>query len=409
MSQWVLVCSGHLVPMTTLCPLTVAEQHSPTEQRKQDEFDQQIRSKLGDSLSQMDPEEDPPHVNVGNTMEPYEDEEEVSRTIPEADNYEYDSYVSMELSLPHHHDSMQRAKVLKYHRNSNGKTQGKAHDNPILDTCVYDVQFNNGSIKQYSTNVIAENMLSQVDGDGYASLLLDEIIGHRTDGHVIPKEEKYINTKGGRKLCKTTIGWYLHALWKDGSMSWIPLKELKEANPVETAEYAIANGIQDEAVYIWWVPYIICKQDLIIAAVNKRVCQTNYKYGHKVPRSVKEALQFDKENEDHRWRDAIAKEMGNVIVAFKILEDSENMPVGFTKAYVHMIFDVKMTGEFKARLVKDDHKTPDPDSSQYVGVLSRDSVRIALLYAALNDIDVICADIRNAYLQVASSEKHYIV
>ena len=36
-------------------------------------------------------------------------------------------------------------------------------------------------------------------------------------------------------------------------------------------------------------------------------------------------------------------------------------------------------------------------------------MRIALTYAALNDIDVNAADIRNAYLQAPTSEKHYII
>ena len=40
---------------------------------------------------------------------------------------------------------------------------------------------------------------------------------------------------------------------------------------------------------------------------------------------------------------------------------------------------------------------------------TRESVRIALTYAALNRLDVTAADIRNAYLQAPSSEKHYIV
>ena len=39
----------------------------------------------------------------------------------------------------------------------------------------------------------------------------------------------------------------------------------------------------------------------------------------------------------------------------------------------------------------------------------RESVRIALTYAALNDIDVMAADIRNAYLQASSLQKHFII
>ena len=47
--------------------------------------------------------------------------------------------------------------------------------------------------------------------------------------------------------------------------------------------------------------------------------------------------------------------------------------------------------------------------SKYAGVVSRESVRIAFTYAALNDLDVCMADIRNAYLQSPTSQKHYII
>jgi hypothetical protein len=41
--------------------------------------------------------------------------------------------------------------------------------------------------------------------------------------------------------------------------------------------------------------------------------------------------------------------------------------------------------------------------------VSRESVPIALTYAALNGLEVCAADIRNAYLQAPSSNKDYIV
>ena len=59
--------------------------------------------------------------------------------------------------------------------------------------------------------------------------------------------------------------------------------------------------------------------------------------------------------------------------------------------------------------MKDGHKTPDPTTSAYAGVVSRESVRIALTYAALMGLDVMAADVQNAYLQSPSSEKHYVV
>jgi hypothetical protein len=45
----------------------------------------------------------------------------------------------------------------------------------------------------------------------------------------------------------------------------------------------------------------------------------------------------------------------------------------------------------------------------YAGVVSRESVRIALTYAALNGLEVCAADIRHAYLQEPSSNKDYII
>jgi hypothetical protein len=48
-----------------------------------------------------------------------------------------------------------------------------------------------------------------------------------------------------------TKGWKLLMQWKDGTSPWIPLKDLKELNPVETAEYAVANKRADEPAFTW--------------------------------------------------------------------------------------------------------------------------------------------------------------
>jgi hypothetical protein len=56
----------------------------------------------------------------------------------------------------------------------------------------------------------------------------------------------------------------------------------------------------------------------------------------------------------------------------------------------------------KARWVLDCHKLPTPEGSTYAGVVSKESVRIALTYAALTGLEVCAADIRNAYLQAHS-------
>jgi hypothetical protein len=48
---------------------------------------------------------------------------------------------------------------------------------------------------------------------------------------------------------RTTKGWQLLLQWKDGSNTWIPLKDLKESNPVDVAEYAVANKLVHEPAF----------------------------------------------------------------------------------------------------------------------------------------------------------------
>lgn len=67
-----------------------------------------------------------------------------------------------------------------------------------------------------------------------------------------------------------------------------------------------------------------------------------HKFGIEVPKTVPEALALDKKNGNMLWADAIAKELKNVRVAFKILSDGQPAPIGHQKIPCHMIFDVKM-------------------------------------------------------------------
>lgn len=101
--------------------------------------------------------------------------------------------------------------------------------------------------------------------------------------------------------------------------------------------------------------------------------------------------------------------MFNVGVAFETLGEGEKAPIGWTKVTGHMIFDMKMSFERKARWVLDGHKMAKVEDSMYEGVVFHESVRIVSTYAALTGLPVLAADIRNAYLQDPSSKKHYII
>ena len=72
-----------------------------------------------------------------------------------------------------------------------------------------------------------------------------------------------------------------------------------------------------------------------------------------------------------------------------------------------MIFDMKLGENFgrKARFVAGGHTTKMPMSLTYSSVVSRDSVHIILLIAALNDLKIMTCNIQNAYLTDDCQEK----
>jgi hypothetical protein len=133
------------------------------------------------------------------------------------------------------------------------------------------------------------------------------------------------------------------------------------------------------------------------------------KFGIKIPATVQEALELDRQNGNTLWQDAINKEFKNSNIAFQVREEGEHAPVGWSQISCHLIFDVKMDLTRKARYVAGGHLTNVDPSFTYASVVSRDSVRIAFMLAALNELDILAGDIQNAYLNAPSLEKNYFI
>ena len=101
----------------------------------------------------------------------------------------------------------------------------------------------------------------------------------RSDNSAIPIADGYVMSRNGNRIPKpTTRGWSLLVSWKDGSSNWVPLKDLKDAYPVQIAEYFVANKIANEPAFNWWVHTVLRKQNRIVAKV-KRYSRTTHKFG----------------------------------------------------------------------------------------------------------------------------------
>ena len=65
-----------------------------------------------------------------------------------------------------------------------GSIIGKYDNNPYLNSVMYEVEFIDSQMKKYGANIIAENMLSQVDCDRYSLVLVEGIVDYRKDESV---------------------------------------------------------------------------------------------------------------------------------------------------------------------------------------------------------------------------------
>ena len=64
-------------------------------------------------------------------------------------------------------DSSAIARVVRCAVDSNGKVICKWDSNPVLNTLVYECEFNDGMIKEYAANVIASNIYEEGDANGF--------------------------------------------------------------------------------------------------------------------------------------------------------------------------------------------------------------------------------------------------
>ena len=94
----------------------------------------------------------------------------------------------MALGLPRKYDDgLIHAIVKRRNLDDEGKSLVNMNNKPLLDTRAYVVDFSDGVTEVLTANVIAENLLAQVDEEGHRQMLLDEIIYHIQDVNYIGK------------------------------------------------------------------------------------------------------------------------------------------------------------------------------------------------------------------------------
>ena len=432
MSYWILPKSSIPISCTTVQRLTSLEMQRPAFIERMNDFNDGIKRRMDtknkdisnevveiekEKVIDVDEEFEKEFTRVIDNEEVLEADDQIINdgVKKERIDEEYgipDSYLGMEVNLMRPgEDVPRRGTVKKRIIDNDGKPIGIPNNNPMLDTRKYEVEFLDGTVDAYTANTLADNILNQVDDEGTRQMMLDEIIDHRKNEDAIPKSEgTYVTQSGTLRKKRTTKGWELLVHWLDGSYNWIKLKDLKESYPVELMKYAEMKNISDEPAFAWWTPYTRRKMDRIINKVKSKYWERTHKYGIRLPKSIHEALEIDKENKNTLWKDAIDLEMRDVRIGFEVYDGDVNKLIGYEEIKGHIVFDIKLGENFrrKARYVGEGFRASTPASVTYSSVVRRDSVRIMLMIAALNDIDIMGADIKNAFLTAPCKEKVWL-
>ena len=101
----------------------------------------------------------------------------------------------------------QKEKVMRRLVNQEGAMDGSHDDNPMLNSLLHDFEYLDEQVKDYSANLIAENILNRVDSDGFSVTLLEAITDYNKDDTASDNSEKHVITsKGKRRLRMITKG-----------------------------------------------------------------------------------------------------------------------------------------------------------------------------------------------------------
>jgi len=268
MCYWILVENGQYLAQSTVIPIPGEELDSVQLKERLETFTKSVNDVIGNHTSAVIQGE----TVDGETMYFYafysnSDEDDITypwdaelEDIPLAEQddktlNQLEEYIGANVVFPGKEGVEILCTIKGIKQDSNGVPIGVKNQNPILDTRVFHVQFPDGHVEEYATNLIAKSILSNVDNEGFNTSLLHEIVDHQRKESAIGVADGFVMAGTTNKPVITTKGWNLKVEWTDGSYDWLPL--LKESNPLKVAEYAVSQKIHHEPAFNWWLPHVI--------------------------------------------------------------------------------------------------------------------------------------------------------
>ena len=140
--------------------------------------------------------------------------------------------------------------------------------------------------------------------------------------------------------------------------------------------------------------------------------QKRVKFGIQIPNNVKEALEYDRLNQNNLWGEAIVKEMSALMKArvFDFYPPNYRVPNNYQYCPLRIIFDVKQEDlRRKARMVAGGHVINSSMYESYASVVQTRTIRLLETIAMNEGLSFMTGDIGNAFVHALTKEKIYSV
>ena len=115
---------------------------------------------------------------------------------------------------------MIRGEVIYQKQDVDGNPIGRENVNPIYDSCWYEVELDNGEVRDITENVIVERMYAHCDENGNDMLLYDSFIEYQKSERSIYLQDPQITVNGRYYKKRLTADWEIFILWKYQSKIW---------------------------------------------------------------------------------------------------------------------------------------------------------------------------------------------
>ena len=169
----------------------------------------------------------------------------------------------------------------------------------------------------------------------------------------------------------------LRVKWEDQTTSLEHWKDLSEDDPITTSAYIETNisvrpKNPDMTSAMAWAKRSFATLNLMATPSSATTlmltsnsgglpCKSKFfgswKQGVYIPKGYKDAMRDDARNGNSTWSNAVEKELSKLRAhdAVHFLRRGASRPKGYSLLRYHYVFDVKGTGEYKARIVADGH------------------------------------------------------